>query len=79
MNEIAAIENLLQRADRTLTKYNAAGTPIQTAGRVINGHMVEVRLTGWGWGADRELHIHIHVDRRATVRTVTEAAELISA
>lgn len=77
MNEIAAIENLLQRADRNLAKYNAAGTPIQTAGRVINGHMVEVRLTGWGWGADRELHIH--VDRRATVRTVTEAAELISA
>ncbi len=42
--ELTALAN---RAADSLPKHNACGDPLRTWTKVVNGHRVHVRITGW--------------------------------
>lgn len=68
------LETMIVTANSNNAKYNAAGTLLQTSAKVVNGHMVEVRITGWSGES-----IVFWVDRSSEPLTIEEATERVSA
>lgn len=76
MTNSQSIEDTITTARSNNASYNAAGTMIHTSARVINGHMVEVRVTGWSFDTATTV---VFVDRSSEPLTVAEATQRISA
>ena len=68
-----ALTALAAKAADALPKCNACGEPVLTWTKVINGHKVQARISGWA-----EL-LTFEVDGSTEPLSLTEAAERVAA